>query len=307
MAASTFPGSTGSYSVDISDGTLCRLESPKAGAIGNPVVSASKPKIKVKVLGFDGVKVYGFLYVFAQAEIEWQNLRADPQAAIEEPVPKQQYIDRASALYGDFLAACSKGPRPAKTFFEQKHALLKQYTQQSQAILQSLQDQVVDREAYLSVVAFGLQVTKSLATIAMGAIPLYAAFMIVSLPTVAAAGVGITYDVFVEYLKPSEDEEKMKPDHVVIGFRQTLFNDKAGLWGGLAKDSSDEIAAVKKMTLLFPKKSSIYRSAVTLSSRLDHLLKGMGILSLLTTLWTEEHDTIDSFNAMQKARRANSP
>lgn len=101
----------GSHAVNIQDGTLSRVASPKPGPVNVP--SALKPQRKVKVLAFDGAKVHDFLYHLALSEVRWQDLEAGPQDQPSSLVQAHRARNRTSTLYDLFLAACSKGAHQA--------------------------------------------------------------------------------------------------------------------------------------------------------------------------------------------------
>src|ERR1035437_2519925 len=297
MAASKRPGPEGSHPVNVQDGTSCCAESPKAGPIGAHPFSTVNPKRRVRVLGSDGAKTYDFLFHVALAEIEWQDLNANPRAAIGSIMPTRRALDRASALYEEFLEACSKGPNPATAFLGEQHELQKKYLQQSLSVLQSLQQEYAHDQVLLSKLAFGAQVVKSLATAGVAII----GGLFLAGPEVAGAGVALGYDVGLEIVKRLGPSNESSADTVIIGFKQTVANDTASVLASERQVSLDATKKILQKTLNYALKSSIYRSAASATARLDILLNSLGRFALVVTLYTEALDSLHSFERMQRA------
>ena len=297
MAGSRNQGPAGSHSVDIRDGTLCCAPSPTSGSLGHHQGATSTVRRKVKVLGFEGAKVYDSLYRVAMAQVQWENLNANPQAAIDTPVPRQTYIDRTSKLYDEFLAACSKGPNQATAFLAREHSLQKQYSTQSMAILDSLRDRYADNADMLAKLALAAQATKSLATVGVGVIGL----LLEGPPILVGATVALGYDVLVEVVKHLGPSQETDADTVVVGAKQTIANDVVGAAGTARQTALSGTQTALEKLLAYPKKSSIYRSVAAEGVRVDALLKSLGVISLGVTLYSEWQDVKASYRQMQKA------
>ena len=253
---------------------------------------------KIRVLGFDGAKTHNFLFNVALAEVEWQELSTDPGAAVNSIRPADRALGRASMLYDEFLEACSKGPDTAKQFLAQQHELQKKYLQQSLVILQSLQRRETNDQVLLSKVAFAAQVVKSLAAVGIAITGLCLA----TPEVVAGAGVALGYDLSLEVVKRLDPSVASNADTVVVGFGQTVVNDTVSVLGSKGQVSLDAVRTVLQKTLRYSLKSSVYRSTVATATRLDLLLKTLGGLSTVVTIYTEASDSFHSFERWQKAR-----
>jgi len=296
LAGSKFPNAHGSYTVDISDGTLCRAATPKPGPVGG--VSATRRRT-FRVLGFDGAKVWNSLFHVALAETQWQDLTENPRSAVDSPVPNDRAAQRADLLYDLYLDACSKGPKAAHSFLERQRALQKQFLLKSEAILESLRKEFAGDQVLLARLAFTAQFVKSLATVTIAI-----AGLLLAGPEIAAgAGIALGYDVALEIIKRVGSSGESHADAVVVGFRQTAYNDVAGLAGSLRQERVDTTKEVLKKTLRHPNKSSTYRSAVAAGARLDALLKTLGIISAGVTLYTESKEVVEAYEQMQRTTR----
>jgi hypothetical protein len=290
----------------IDEETTCRWRSPTPGptctetnrsyAIGGRSFDTGSPKGRIRILGFDGAKVHDFLFHVALAEIQWQDLYNNPQAAVDSVVPKHRAMERAASLYDSFLEVCRKGPNQAIAFLAEQHALQKKYLQQSLAILQTVQRQIADNQILLSKLAFGAQAVKSTATAALAIVGLFLA----GPEIVAGAGVVIGYDVAVEIVKRIGSSNESTADTVVVGFKQTVANDFVSAAGSKQQVSLEASKDVLQRTLNYPQKSSIYRSVVTTGAQVDMLLKSLGVISAGVTLYTEWKDARASYEHMQK-------
>jgi hypothetical protein len=298
MAGFRQPRPTGSHSVIVDDGTLCRSESSKPGATGTGRPSSPTFKRKLKVLGFDGDKVHEFLFHVALSEIQWQDLEANPDANPKAAEQKGRALKRASALYDLFLEACSKGAPYATSFLAKQHDAQKEYLQKSQVILSSLQVKAARREVVLSEVAFGAQAVKSAATAGVAIIGLF----LVGPEVIAGAGIALAFDVSMELINHLGSSGEAHADAVVVGFKQAVANDAVSLAGSAKQVGLDETKSALAKTLQYSLKSSTYRAAAETAGRLDVLLKVAGGLAAAVTMYTEFNASKASWDEMQKTR-----
>lgn len=284
----------------VDDGTLARAETPTPGPIGQHRSSTTRPRRKIRIVGFDGAKTYSFLLQVATAEMEYRELTANPERWLNHQTAPPQAVARATVLYRQFLEACSKGHKSAGAFLKDQHAGYRNYLQQSMAILESLRQKGLHDQLVLARMAFYAQAVKSAATsfLAVGGI------FLEGLPALAGAGLALTYDVGMEFIKQIEPSHETGADHVIVGFKQTVTNDAVSGVGTGQQLWFKAIAEIKELTLRHPQKSSIYRAAVAEAARLDHLLKTLGGLSALTTMWTEAWDSYGAYQELQKAADA---
>jgi hypothetical protein len=297
MAGFRRPSSEGSHLLNIQDGTLCRAESPKPGPIGADPFSAIGLERRIRVLGFDGAKTHDFLFNVSLAEIEWQELNANPRAAVDSIVPTQRALEGASVLYDEFLDACSKGPNYATAFLAEQHDRQRKYLHQSLAVLQSLQRENAHYQLLLAKIEFGAQVVKSLATAGVAIMGLFLAVPEV----VTGAGIAFGYDVVIETVKRLGSSNKSGADTVLVGFKQTVANDAANVLASGRQVTLEGTRRVLQRTLNYPLKSTMYRSTIATVARLDVLLKTLGGLSVAVTIYTEALESIQSFEQIQKA------
>jgi hypothetical protein len=266
--------------------------------VPNMATPAQKPQRKLKVLAFDGTKVHDFLYHVALAEVWWQDLTTNPQNPPSSLVQAHRARDQASRLYTEFLAACHQGPKQATAFLAKQHELQKRYLLASQPILQAQQLAAARNSAKWSEVAFGTQVVKSTATVAFGIIGL----CLVGPEAVVGAGIGLGFDVTMEFVKNLGSANQPQADTVVVGFQQTVANDVVGVAGSVNAVALDASKQAMMQTLAYPLKSSSYRSVASTASQLDGLMKVLGVLQVGVTLYTEGADTYGSFEQMRRAQ-----
>lgn len=229
----------------------------------------------------------------ALAEIQWQDLTVDARSAVESPAPNDRATERAELLYEMFLDACSKGPTAAAFFLQRQHNLRKEYLLKSQAIIESLQGQYARDNARLAQLAFAAQFVKSAMTVTLAI-----AGVCLAGPEIAVIALG--YDVTLELVKRIESPSDAHADAVVVGFKQTAYNDAAGVAGSVRQGRIDTAKTILKKTLRYPNKSSTYRSAVANASMLDGLLKTLGIISAGVTLYSESKDVVTAYAQMQQ-------
>lgn len=291
MAGSQVPQPHGNSIVRVNDGTLCRAASPKPGPVCGE--STANPRGTCRILGFDGIKVHKALFDVALAETQWQDLTVDPRSAVESPAPSDRAAERAEMLYDMFLDACSKGPAAAAFFLQKQHNLQREYLLKSQAIIESLQAQYARDNARLARLAFAAQSVKSAATATLAI-----AGVCLAGPEIAVLALG--YDVTLELIKRIGSPSDAHANAVVVGFKQTAYNDAAGVAGSVRQERIDTAKAVLKKTLRYPNKSSTYRSAVANASMLDGLLKALGIISAGVTLYSESTEVVTAYAQMQQ-------
>ena len=316
MATSRSPGPAGSHSVNTRDGTLCCLQSPIARPVGcNHVLTAKR---KAKVLVYDGGKVYDILYHVAVAEIQWQNLYDNPQAAMEKTVPKERYLARTAVLFDGFLEACTEGPKQAHAYLDHWQDLQKKYLNKSNDILQSLLKQNADNRAVLGELAFAVQIIKSAATLTVGAIGVAVTFDVIVVPSIAVGTVVVGSDTLVALgydaggyivskMWPSDETHantvvvEARPNYGLgtVGPKQTILNDALSVGADVKKRVLEKSIKVMKRRLPFRNKSSIYRSAVEEAGSIDILLRSLGIISMGAALWGEWVDLYGSYQQMQ--------
>jgi hypothetical protein len=285
---------TGRQAVDVSDGTLCRAESPRPKSLGHTV--AARGKRRIKALGFDGAKVHEFLFHVALAEIFWQDLTSGTSADQSADVRNHRARNQASTLYGSFLDACSKGPRQAAAFLAAQHELQRDYLRKSQAILKTQQRDAARNQAVLSEVAFGLQTVKSAATVGVAIIGLFLA----GPEIVAGSIVALGFDVSMQLISKLGPSNEPEADTVIVGFKQSVANDVVGVAGSAQQVGMEATRDVLQQTLSYPLKSSTFRSATSNAAGLSHLLTTLGVISAGVTLYSEYESSRSSFEEMQK-------
>lgn len=294
MAGYKHPKAEGRHP-DIRDGTLCRAESPRPGPVGtDPFVTR---RSKWRILAFDGAKVHGFLHHVALAEIESQDLEANPLSALYAQVPQDRANERASVLYRMFLDACQKGPKTATAFLAEQHNHEKQCLLRSKAILESVQRENAKNEALRERLLFAAQATKSAATAFLAIAGLFLA----GPEIVTGAGLVLGYDLVLEFIKRTGPSLESHADAVVVGFKQTAANDAVGVAGAFRQRYLETMETAMGQTLRYPKKSSIFRSMVADAAHLDALLKTLGVISAGVTLYTEWKEFTASLEELRKA------
>lgn len=285
---------TGRQAVDVSDGTLCRAESPRPKSLGHIV--ASRPKRRAKVLAFDGAKVHEFLFHVALAEISWQDLATSANTDQSAAVRNHRARDRACVLYGLFLDACSKGPRQAAAFLSTQHEIQRDSLLKSQTILKTQQRDAARNQAVLSEVAFGLQTVKSAATVGVAIIGLFLAGPEIVTGSIVALGFDVSMQL-TSKLGPSNEPEA---DTVIVGFKQSVANDVVGVAGSAQQAGMEATRDVLQQTLSYPLKSSTFRAATSNAAGLSHLLTTLGVISAGVTLYSEYESSKSSFEEMRK-------
>ena len=286
--------------MNISDGTLCRAVSPRPGpASPDPF---AKRQGKLRILGYDGAKVHDLLFHVALAEIEWQDLDVNARSALDAPIPTDRANERALMLYDMFLDACTEGPKAAKAFLVQQHNLQKQYLLKSQAIFESLRRENMKNQVLLSRLLFGAQAVKSAATATIA----IAGLFLEAPAAVAGAGIALGYDLVIEFIKHTGTSNEPYADAVVVGFREKAgtFAEVADVVGHLRLEHLERAKEILEKTLRYPRKSSIYRSAVAGGARLEGLLKTLGIISAGATLYNETEDVIAAYEQMQRTENS---
>ncbi len=269
-------------------------QSVVAGRTGTTQTS-TKPKRKIRVMGFDGAKVHDLLFHVALSEIQWRDLSSIPPNQNSSLVQNHQARSRGSMLYERFLRACAEGPGHATTFLAQQYKLQKMYLQKSQALLQSSGLKLAKDQAFLSEVAFGAQVVKSTATVGVAIIGLFLA----GPEVILGAGIGLGFDVAMEMVSRMGEA---KADAVVVGFKQTVANDVVNVAGSTQQVGLDSAKKVMEKTLSYPMKSSIYRSAAKTAVDLNRLMIAMGMISAGVTLYTEGSAALGSYDQMIEAQ-----
>ncbi len=260
--------------------------------------ATQKPRRHLKVLAFEGAKVFNFLYHVAMAEVWWQDLKTNPLYVPSQLVQAHRARDRASKLYDAFLGACKKGPRSATAFVARQHQVQKWYLTQSQPILKSLQVAAARRQLAQSQTRFELQTIKSAATVAVAIIGLF----LVGPEAVAGAGVAIGFDVAMELVKRLDARNETGANTVVIGFKQTMVNDTTDLAGETESAVLDAKKAATLKTLAYSSGSSADSELAATASQLNWALKAFGVFTAGITIYTEAQDTIAAFEDMEKAK-----
>jgi hypothetical protein len=296
MGAFKQPTVAGRQAVNVKDGTLCLAASPNPKSLGQTV--ASKGSRRIKVLGFDGAKVHDFLFHAAIAEISWQDLTTDANADQSADVKRHRALNRASALYGMFLDAASKGPKQATDFLTTQHGLQRNYLLKSQAILQKQQLSAARNQTALSEVAFGLQTVKSAATATVAILGLCLA----GPEIIAGSLVSLDFDLIMHSVSELGPSDQPGADAVVVGFKQSIANDGVTVAGSVQQVGMEATRDVLQQTLSYPLKSSTFRSAASDAAGLSSLLTTLGYISAGITLYSEVTTSWNSFKEMQKAR-----
>ena len=257
--------------------------------------SASKPKRRVRVLGFDGAKVHDFLFHVALAEVRWLDLIGNSPGQISSLVENHRARNRASMLYQKFLQACSQGPSQATTFLAVQHKQQKMYLQKAQALLHASSVQNARNQALLSEVVFGAQAVKSAATLGVAIVGL----LLTGPELLAGAGITLVFDFSMELVNNLGGP---KADAVVVGFKQTTANDLVSVAGSAQETGLESAKQIMEKTLTYPMKSSVYRATAKTASQVHGLMTTLGIISAGVTLYTEGSATLVSYEQMRDSQ-----
>jgi hypothetical protein len=196
-----------------------------------------------------------------------------------------------------FLEACTHGPGAAQSFLEKEGALQKECLRKSEEILESLRKENIGNQVLLSQLAFATQSVKSLATVSLA----IAGLLLAGPEILAGAGIALGYDVALELIKRAGSSGEPHADAVVVGFKQTAYNDVAGLAGSARQERLENAKEALARTLRYPLKSSNYRSLAASGAQIDKLLKTLGIISAGVTLYSESKDVREAYEQMEKA------
>ncbi len=291
--------------VNVNDGTMCRQPSPLPKPTGAAV--SSTPRRTIKVLALDGGKVLDLLYHVALSEVQWQSLNANPPEDPPRQVLEHKARDLAAKLYDQFLEASAEGSVQAKAFLANQCERQNKFLQQSQAFYGSRVLDLAGQQKTNSEIAFGAQVVKSAATVGVGGgVVLVAAAFGVTLAgpeIIAAAAIGLVFDVVMEGIHDHSRHEDSGPNTVVIGFPQAVATDAGTIAASAQQVGAQATMAALEKTLSYPLKSSVYRSAASNAGTLDGLLSALGVLQVGVALYQETGPLIGAFDQMQSSSK----